>query len=453
MEWFKAKALRLEWITGSTSAEYRRWQRQFLEQRLRLLVWLALLCNVTFAVINLYNLVLQPQTKHIQQAIELLGDPLLYEQLKTLILVSDWVTILLLLLWFFLQRTSLGNRHPAILFLGISWSMTLAPEILGTLSGVPFPASWDFIFMAQVILMPVNWQLHLLSQIGSMGYYFGVNGALGITQFPGMPGLFDPEVIVSALWICLICNVAVYLYDRLQRREFESRRELKLFLHAVTHDLRTPVVGTSIVLQNLLRKAIASEGKATITAIKLEQMLAGSDRQLNLINSILEAHNSEVKTIPLNCEPLQLRTLVESVITDLEALLTQNQIVLINQIDANLPLIQADSAKLSRVYSNLITNALKHNPSGIQLTLNATLQTPYQIYCTVHDNGVGISLPQQKRLFELYYRGTHSRYTPGLGLGLYVCQQIILAHGGKIGVISQPGMGSTFWFTLPVALH
>jgi len=410
LAWLRTKASQLKSLTGSsTSAEYKIWQRQFLGRRLRLVAWLALLCNVTFAVINLYKFVLHPDPETIQLALKILHDPLLYERIKMLVLVSDWVTNLLLLLCLFTQQTSWGNRHPTLLFLVISWSMTLVPEILGTVNGVPFPASWNFIFMAQVVLIPVNWQLHLLSQLGSVGYYFGVNGVLGINKIPGVPGLFDPEVVFSALWICLICDLAVYLYDRLQYREFESRRELRLFLHAVTHDLRTPVIGTSIVLQNLLKKAIASEGKTTITATKLEQMLAGSDRQLNLINSILEAHNSEIKHVPLHDKPLQLSTLVESVIADSEALLNQNQIILVNQIDANLPLVQADAAQLCRVLSNLITNATKHNPSGIQLTLNATLQMPHFIRCTVQDNGVGIPLQQQKRLFELYYRGAHSR--------------------------------------------
>ncbi|MFE1743984.1 sensor histidine kinase [Coleofasciculus sp. H7-2] len=87
----------------------------------------------------------------------------------------------------------------------------------------------------------------------------------------------------------------------------------------------------------------------------------------------------------------------------------------------------------------------------LHCVFDATLQTPRLLRCTIQDNGVGIPPQQQQRLFELYYRGVHSRYMPGLGLGLYLCQQIIKAHQGKIGVISQPGCGATFRFTLPVA--
>jgi signal transduction histidine kinase len=71
--------------------------------------------------------------------------------------------------------------------------------------------------------------------------------------------------------------------------------------------------------------------------------------------------------------------------------------------------------------------------------------------CTLQDDGVGMSQQQQKSLFKLYIRGLHTQHLTGIGLGLYQCRQIIMAHGGCIGVISAPGAGSTFWFTLPLA--
>jgi signal transduction histidine kinase len=101
------------------------------------------------------------------------------------------------------------------------------------------------------------------------------------------------------------------------------------------------------------------------------------------------------------------------------------------------------------VFENLISNALKHNPPGVVVTLQATVEAE-MIRCTVEDNGIGISQLQRDRLFQLYVRGSQSRHTPGLGIGLYLCQQIITAHGGEIDVISSPGLGTKFWFTLPL---
>jgi two-component system sensor histidine kinase/response regulator len=107
----------------------------------------------------------------------------------------------------------------------------------------------------------------------------------------------------------------------------------------------------------------------------------------------------------------------------------------------------------------MVTNALQYNRPGLCITLNARLQGNY-LYCTVSDNGQGIghldrdgttSLTLQHRVFDRYSRGLNRRQPLHLGLGLYICQQIIEAHGGQIGVDSHPQKGTTFWFTLPLA--
>jgi signal transduction histidine kinase len=189
-----------------------------------------------------------------------------------------------------------------------------------------------------------------------------------------------------------------------------------------------------------------------ITTSKLEQLLAGSDRQLSLINSILSAYEAEHSTFRLNCQRVQISVLIEAVLVDLAEILEENQVVLSNRITEQLFVVQADADQLWRVFANLITNAAVHNPKGVHIILDMTFQKSGFLCCTVEDNGVGISLSQQRRLFELYYRGEQSRYAPGLGLGLYLCRKIVLAHGGEMGVVSELGQGSRFWLTLPIAV-
>jgi signal transduction histidine kinase len=436
---------------AKTSVEYRVWQNQFLAKRLGLLVGLCLLVYLTFAMIHIEQMVWHPTSQNMQLALETYNLSAPFEQLKQWTLTVDAAVISLLsMMSLVLWRTAWGRRYPKVMFLAISWSMTLIPLISGTFIGLPLPGLTTAIIMSQAILIPVNWRLHVLAQLVPLIYYFGVNRLLGLAELPGFSSFFGMEAISGTLWICLVSDVALFLYDRLQQREFESKRELRLFIHALTHDLRVPVLGTSVVLQSLLRKSQAANGEAIVTTSKLEQLLAGTDRQLNLINSILTAHKSEVQGISLNCQPLQLSAVVGSVLADAESLLTQNQVVLTNRVPTDLPLIQADVDQLWRVFSNLITNALNHNPAGIHLTIEAVRQNSQSIYCTIQDSGIGIPSQQQQRLFDLYYRGERSRYMPGLGLGLYLCRQIIIAHGGQIGVISQPGSGSIFWFTLPI---
>lgn len=432
-----------------TSVEYEVWRRQFLGRRLRLSLWVALLCHLSFAAIDLDRLVFRPDAEDLRQTLEVLGDSVNYELLQQSILLGDGGVILLLGLGLGLWQSGWGRSHPRALFVLMSWSMTLVPEVFGTVVRVPLPPNWEFIFMAQVVLLPVYWQLHLLAQVVPLLYYFGVNSALGLAKIPAFASLLGLEAIFYTAWICVICNIAVWLYDRLQYQEFESRRELKLFLHAVTHDLRIPVVGTAIVLKRLLQRADVASRQVMITTSKLEQLLAGSDRQLSLINSILAAYQAEHGAFCLNCQRVQVSALVKAVLTDLAAILEENQVVLSNRI-AERFVVWADADQLWRVFANLITNAAVHNPKGVHIILNATLQTAGFLCCTVEDSGVGISLSQQRRLFELYYRGEQSQYAPGLGLGLYLCRKIVLAHGGDLGVVSELGQGSSFWFTLAV---
>ncbi|MBE9209378.1 PAS domain S-box protein [Nostoc sp. LEGE 06077] len=239
-----------------------------------------------------------------------------------------------------------------------------------------------------------------------------------------------------------ISELQAALRDR-QRTE----EALRVFFHAVSHDLRNPVLGSLMVLRNLLENG---SDLISLPRSTLERMVQSSDRQLNLINSLMEAHVNEVQGLVLQRQPVQLDAVVADAIADLEPMLRKNQTTLINLVTADLPLINADQTQLWRVFSNLIGNAIKHNLPGLQITINAIIEGE-KIYCTVSDNGVGISPEQSQRMFDLYFRGKNNPYSLGLGLGLYLCKQIVQAHGGEIGVQSELETGSTFWFTLPIS--
>ncbi|MEH2441156.1 MAG: ATP-binding protein [Nostoc sp.] len=555
-----------------TTTLYRAWRNSFLWQRLRLWLWLALICLLSFTVRDIYGFFFPLR--------ELESLP---EVLRTQRFVINIAMLLSILICFALHKTKLGRNRPDLLFLGSSWAISLASQLFATLRGfaLPDPVGWSLLFLSQAILMPVCWIVHLLSQVGVLVYYFGVNTVLGLkTPVPEHPEIYSVTFLLYIFWFCAICDIGVYLYDRLQRSEFYARQELesayqklklaetkyrtifenavegifqsspngryitanpalariygyslaeevtanstdieqlyvdpnrraefvrlmekygsisefesqiyrrdgsivwisekayavldeqgkllyyeglieditqrkqteaelRVFFHAVSHDLRNPVLGTLMVLRNLLAR---SEENISISRSILERMIQSSDRQLNLINSLMEAHLGEIQGVVLQRQPVQLLTVVEAAIADLEPLLEQNQAQLTNLVSADLPLVNADPTQLWRVFSNLIVNALKHNPPGLLLTINATCEYE-MIYCTVSDNGVGISQQQSDRLFELYFRGANTRNSVSLGLGLYLCKQIIHAHGGEIGVNSALDEGATFWFTLPI---
>lgn len=242
-----------------------------------------------------------------------------------------------------------------------------------------------------------------------------------------------------------------------QRQKTEER--LQFYLHAVSHDLRNPVIGLSMILKNLLHQTEVTETspKTPILRSTIELMKNSCDRQLQLINSLVETQQNDLWGISLQCKPLNLYSLTQEIILEWIPILEENQATLINNIPPDLPLIQADSHQLWRVYENLLANALKYNPLGIKIRLNAEIiqdklsDSPELLRCLVSDNGIGMSIEQAKILFTPYNRGEGSQSNIGLGIGLYLCHQIIQAHGGTIEVITQPQKGSQFRFTLPLS--
>ncbi len=230
----------------------------------------------------------------------------------------------------------------------------------------------------------------------------------------------------------------------------KAEESLQVYLHAVSHDLRNPVLGMGMVLQNLLNKAQSHPEMAIATTV-LERMKESCDRQLNLINSLVETQQFETEGMILNSQPLNITELIRNLSQDWQPFFQKDQTTLKTKIDANLPLITADKDQLLRVFENLITNAIKHNPTGITLTIGAVFKEKKVIYVSIQDSGLGIEPEQMPTLFQRYQRGKKAQKTVGLGLGLYLCRLIIEAHGGEMGVESVLGEGTTFWFTLPVA--
>jgi PAS domain S-box-containing protein len=261
----------------------------------------------------------------------------------------------------------------------------------------------------------------------------------------------------------LECQVEERTAELKQRmQELQDLNQVKdILLHAVSHDLKTPVQGTLMVLNNLRNKG---QEKVSLSRTMLDRMILSSDQQLNLINSLLENHADTPTPLSLSREPLHLADLAETTLNSLQPLLSQNQVQLHNLIPIDLPTVSADAQKLRQVFTHLLTNATRHNPPGIQLTLSASILSPEKLpavhptphtphpflYCTIEDSGIGMSQQQCDRLFQLYVRGIDNPHRTGIGLGLHTCRQIITAHGGAIGVTSQPGAGSRFWFTLPL---
>lgn len=459
------------------SIDYLNWRHQFLQKRLRLGLWLALFWHLIISADGLHSVLFEFERLR-SVALSTYGNAAIADQWRGASIAYYVGAIVLLLACLIGRKTTWGQRHPEALFLLFTCSLSSLVHIVFTLFGLPeTPKSLEFLLIA--MLVPVHWKLHFIYQGVSIGYYAIVYPITGLAslEYAKIYDLYSRELIIQLACTCSISLLSVYLYEHLKRSEFEANRRLQIFLHSVSHDLQTPVVGSSVVLQSVLDKATHEpDDEIRVKRSTIERLLQGSHHQLALINSLLEAHTAETQGVVLHCRPTQLKPIVDSVLIDLNHNLTKKRIQLMNHITSDLPPVNADANQIWRVFSNLIGNALKHNPHGIQLILNATVvesnykgegvrlwkfdgieRLKQRIYpkapvllCMIHDNGTGIAPKQCQHLFKLYARGTQSRYTPGLGLGLYLCKQIVEAHGGKIGVSSCLGEGTTFWFTLPL---
>ena len=417
-----------------TQTDYQLWRSSLIEQRFAL--FLGIYCCSLIGLLAMGIYVVSFEAELPEQVTPFL----------TYCFTSAFL-IVGLIVCYKLSKTSLFESHFTWLFAGTIILLCLGFQIGELFAGYYKLSVNSEVFLLSAILFPVAWRMHLIAQVGvaiSYGFIVVILKALSIEIPMSTPEVF--ESIFSFLILCLICNVTVYSLDRLRKTEFESRRQMQLFLYAIAHDLKTPVLGMSMFLENLLTQP---QTVYEFTHAKIQRMLQASDRQLYLLNSLLEVHQSESQGIACKCQPINLKPLVINLADEIEPILFKNEATLTNLISERLPAIEADAIQLGRVYENLIINAIKHNPPGVNIVLETKLQKN-RLYCTVEDNGVGISPSMCDRIFALY-GGDSVRRTPGLGLGLYLCRQIIQAHQGKIGVTSSPNMGATFWFTLPIA--
>jgi signal transduction histidine kinase len=240
-------------------------------------------------------------------------------------------------------------------------------------------------------------------------------------------------------------------------QELERIQRIKdVTLHTVAHDLRTAVMGNLMVVQHFLhtrqlRKCQNSDpALISISDTILERMIQGNERQLGMIDSLLEIHYGEKQGITLNCQKIAFNNLISTILCDLEPLFQRNQATINHVISSDIPTVFVDICRLQKVFASLFTHSLQHNPPGLNLLLKAEVNGE-MIYTQIQDNGATMSKRECDRLFDLYVRDPQAPCSTSIGLKLYLCRQIIRAHGGEIGVVSKQQNGLTFWFTLPIA--
>jgi signal transduction histidine kinase len=220
-----------------------------------------------------------------------------------------------------------------------------------------------------------------------------------------------------------------------------SNRDLENFAHVASHDLREPLRTMTLFLE-LLQRRYAAEMNSEAKQF-LDYARDGSRRMQSLIDGLLNF--AKASHLPLKPVPVDLPGLVREVVRDLWSALEEAQAKV---TWADLPKLSADPVHLRRVFENLILNGIKYRGERPpEISIRAIDADPdWRI--EVRDNGKGISPEYRQKIFELFQRGPEGKQD-GTGLGLAACKAIVKRHGGEIGVISEEGAGSTFFFTLP----
>jgi signal transduction histidine kinase/DNA-binding response OmpR family regulator len=271
------------------------------------------------------------------------------------------------------------------------------------------------------------------------------------------------ETIASNIGIA-IHNAQLFKEAEASRAVAEDANEAKsAFLSTVSHELRTPltsVMGFAKITKRRLEERIFPEIKSTDSKMQrtikqisdnLNVVVSEGERLTKLINNVLDLAKIEAGRVEWHMENLQVLAVVERAIDATNALFEQKGLVLKRDISPNLPDIKGDEDKLIQVVVNLLSNAVKFTNEG-EILCEAE-EKDGDVIISVRDSGIGIAKEDLPKVFEKFRQvgDTLTDKPTGTGLGLPISKEIVEYHGGRIWLQSEVGVGSTFFFSLPVS--
>lgn len=219
----------------------------------------------------------------------------------------------------------------------------------------------------------------------------------------------------------------------------------------VSHELKTPLTSVRMVLYLLHEKTVGSlnEKQSDLVSTARED----ADRLLKTLNDLLDLAKLEQGPTQLDLHRFAPSVLVENAVREMREIARAAQIELKAEIAPNLPEVGIDLQRMDYVITNLIANAIKYSPKGSEVLVRVDIgkmrTAQPGVRFSVKDQGPGIAADHQEHIFERFYRVPGTKKS-GAGLGLSIVREVVVMHQGEIGVISQPGQGSDFFFVLPL---
>jgi signal transduction histidine kinase/class 3 adenylate cyclase len=319
----------------------------------------------------------------------------------------------------------------------------------------------NLVFLAAAVIVPVSWPSHAIAQCITLAYYYGANFLHSPTP-AGLNAAIENSFFL--VWTCVALLFSVYLYERLQRAEFEARQSesqarqeleasnLKLleldhlkseFFANISHELRTPLTLSLGAFKSLLKLPSDSESQGL-----LQSGYRNTARLLFLINELLDLAKFDSGRAELKKRCIDLSALVRSVAANFESG-PKSRVTLKGTSEP--VVIEIDPRQMKKVLYNLFSNAFKFSdPENGRLEVRLSVKAD-SVELAIEDNGIGIPRDQLERIFDRFTQveGSASRRYEGSGIGLALAKEIVTHHGGTLSVQSELGHGSTFTIILP----
>jgi two-component system, OmpR family, phosphate regulon sensor histidine kinase PhoR len=230
------------------------------------------------------------------------------------------------------------------------------------------------------------------------------------------------------------------------RRLRQMRTE---FIDNLSHELRTPLTTVSLLAETLARDAATADVpdrmRERIAKIEVE-----TGHLVQMVSELLDLARIEGGTQILPEDDVDLAALAASATDRLRLFAERQGVTFVVDAQDEVPPIRGDESRLGQVFINLVHNAVKFSPDGGEVRITVRREHG-DVRVEIIDHGLGIARADRARVFERFYKADRARVRGGgTGLGLAIARHIVAAHGGRIGVESEEGRGSTFWFALPI---